>query len=246
MKRVLVVGASRGIGAALTQHFLHAGYQVLAVARTPPASASVMQGLAWLAADVSTQQGVQRVIEAVGGEPLDALVIASGMWERYGFRDDFDFRKTHARETHDIIQLNLVAPIEITKGVAAALRRAANPRAIYLGALSGVDQLASHQVAYSASKFGLRGAIQGLRKALSEEGVGFTVLNLGNVATEEVLADMEAGHFPPQTPIPLSAITAVVDMLLTLPPSVEMGDLNVMQKSDNAAATGAVCRSPVS
>ena len=91
-----------------------------------------------------------------------------------------------------------------------------NPRAIYLGALSGIEQMASEQVAYSASKFALRGAIQSLRKAYKDEGVGFTVINPGNVATDEVLSDMENGLFKNQQPIPMTDIFVTIEWLMSL------------------------------
>lgn len=125
---------------------------------------------------------------------------------------------------------NLVAPIELTKSIVKNLSISSNPRAIYLGSLSGVDQIASVQVAYAASKFGLRGAIQSLRKALKAEEVGFTVINLGNVATDEVLIDIEEGRFKEQTPIPILDVITSVEMILSLSKNVEIGDINLIQK----------------
>jgi NADP-dependent 3-hydroxy acid dehydrogenase YdfG len=86
-------------------------------------------------------------------------------------------------------------------------------------------------VANTASKFGLRGAVQALRLALGGQNIGFTVINPGNVATEEVLLDIEAGRFEPQTPIPITVVTSAIDWLLTLPPSVDVQDLNLHQRS---------------
>ena len=145
--------------------------------------------------------------------------------------EDFDFRKTSDLETRHIMSVNLVAPIEITRGIIKNLSLASNPRAIYLGALSGIDQWASSQVAYSASKFGLRGAIQALRLALKEEGIGFTVINPGNVATEEVLMDIQEGRLKEQAPIPISDIISAIEWVLSLSHSVEVGDINLIQKN---------------
>ncbi len=222
-KTILIVGASRGIGAELVNHFSKE-HHVIGVSRTEAKHCQ------WLPADLSTSDGIQAIIDCVGQQPIDALIYSSGIWEEQGFSDDFDFRKTTAEETHNIMLVNLIAPIELTKKIAKNLSLSNNPRAIYLGALSGVDQIASDQVAYAASKFGLRGAIQSLRKALKPENIGFTVINPGNVATEEVLDDIEKGLFSEQIPIPLSDIISSIEMILSLSKHTEIGDINLSQK----------------
>lgn len=224
-KRILIVGASRGIGAEIARHFSNSGYDVFGVSRSPAIECE------WIKADISTVEGIQHLFSEIGEMPIDALLFSGGVWEEYGFMEDFDFRKTSELELRHIMSVNLVAPIEITKGIAKNLSLASNPRAIYLGALSGVDQRASSQVAYSASKFGLRGAIQALRLALKEEDIGFTVINPGNVATEEVLKDIEEGRFRNQTPISMSDIISAIEWILSLSRSVEVDDINLIQRN---------------
>jgi len=214
MKRILVFGASRGIGAALVRHFSSVGHHVTGVSRSKASHCE------WIKADVSTGEGIRAVVSQVGQGTIE-----------HGFSEHFDFMKTDDIETRNIMSVNLVAPIEITKGVAANLAMSSNPRAIYLGALSGLDQISSEQVAYAASKFGLRGAIQGLRKALKAQKIGFTVINPGNVATDEVLLDIEEGRVEQQEPIPISDIIKAIDMILSLSSGVEVGDINLIQKN---------------
>jgi 3-oxoacyl-[acyl-carrier protein] reductase len=55
-------------------------------------------------------------------------------------------------------------------------------------------------VANTASKFGLRGAAQAFKLALRDYKIGVTVINPGNVATEEVATDIEQGRFSHQVP----------------------------------------------
>ena len=170
-KRMLIIGSSRGIGAEMAKYFSASKYEVIGVSRSPSKDCE------WIKADVATVEGRRALFAKIGDSPIDVLIFSSGVWEEHGFMADFDFRKTGELETSHIMSVNLIAPIEITKGIAKNLSQTENPRAIYLGALSGNDQSASSQVAYSASKFGLRGAIQALRLALNEEEIGFTVIN---------------------------------------------------------------------
>jgi len=224
-KTILVIGSSRGIGAEIVKHLSKSGCKVIGVSRSPSVECD------WIKADISTGDGIQKLLMEIGDVTIDTLIFSSGVWEEYGFLDEFDFRKTSDQETRDIMSVNLVAPIEITKGIVKNLSLAPNPRAIYLGALSGLDQMASSQVAYSSSKFGLRGTTQALRLALKEEMIGFTVINLGNVATEEVLIDIQEGRTKQQGLIPIPDIISAIEWILSLSKPVAVGEINLMQKN---------------
>ena len=223
-KEILVIGASKGIGAEIVKHFNNLGHNVFGVSRTKAKNCK------WIQGDISEAQGIKNLLETISQMKIDTFIFSSGVWEEYGFMNEFDFRKTSDLETRHIMSINLIAPIELTKGVSKTLSLSSNPRAIYLGALSGLDQLSSSQVAYSASKFGLRGAIQGLRIALKKENIGFTVINPGNVGTEEVLLDIKEGRFKEQTPIPMSDILLSIEYIQSISSSVEIADINLIQK----------------
>lgn len=75
------------------------------------------------------------------------------------------------------------------------MKKSQAPKVIFIGSLSGLDNQASREVANTASKFGLRGAAQALQIELSNTGIGFTVINPGNVATPEVLNDIASNTF---------------------------------------------------
>lgn len=223
-KTIVVVGASRSIGAEVANHYRRAGNRVIGVSRTP----SVVDE--WISADISTAEGISRVVEYIGADPVDALLFMGGIWEQGAFTPQFDFYASTMRETQQVIAVNLIAPIEITKGLAKNLAQTANPRAVYIGSLSGLDNISTPEVANTASKFGLRGAIQSLRVALKAHKIGFTVINPGNVATEEVLLDIQEGRFAEQVPIPMADVISAIDWILSVSPAVEIGDINMFQR----------------
>ncbi|WOD41599.1 SDR family oxidoreductase [Nodosilinea sp. E11] len=224
-KTVVVVGASRGIGAAVAQHFASQGDRVWSVCRSPAVAGE------WIQADISGPEGVGAIAAALGDTPVDALLFMGGVWEEGAFTDAYSFLNSSDAETRWVMSINAIAPIEITRALATNLAQTANPRAIYIGALSGLENCASPEVANTAAKFGLRGAVQALRLALDGQNIGFTVINPGNVATEEVLLDIEEGRFGSQTPIPMEVITGTIDWLISLPPSVDVPELNLWQRS---------------
>lgn len=224
-KTFVVVGASRGIGAAVAQYFFTKGDRIYSVCRTSPVVGE------WIQADISTSEGITKIAEIVENETVDALLYMGGVWEKDAFTDQYNFINSSDEETRFVISVNTIAPIEITRKLADNLAQADNPRAIFIGALSGFDNCASPEVANTASKFGLRGAVQSLRLAFKHKNIGFTVINPGNVATEEVINDIEEGRFHPQTPIPLTDLISSIEWILTLSSVVDVQDLNLLQRS---------------
>ncbi|MDZ4285406.1 MAG: SDR family NAD(P)-dependent oxidoreductase, partial [Candidatus Sungbacteria bacterium] len=157
-------------------------------------------------------------------------VIYGGVWENGAFTDDYDFEKSLHTETQFIINVNLIAPIEITKGLLDNLRKSENPRAVFMGATSGLELSTTLEVAYSASKFGLRGAIHALRLGFAKEGIGFTVINPGYVGTEEVLEDIKSGQSVGLVPIPMADLILAVDFVLRSSRDTDIGDITLTQK----------------
>lgn len=225
MNNIVVVGASKGIGAETVNYLSGSGNRVYGVSRTISANCQ------WIEGDVSTVEGIDKIVEKFASVQIDVLIFCAGIWEENGFMPDFCFDATKDTETRNIMSVNVVAPIELTKKLASNMRLSENPRAIYLGALSGLDNLASSQVAYSASKFALRGAIQAFRVALQKMKIGFTVINLGNVATEEVLLDIEEGRFNQREPIPMVDVMSAISFVLNVTPDTEIGEINLLQKA---------------
>lgn len=225
MKRnIVVVGASRGIGASVAEFYDANGDNVISVSRT---RSNIGE---WVSADISTPGGIQKVIESVSDRPIHALLFMGGVWEAGAFTDDYDFEKSSHAETQSIINVNLVAPIEITKGLLKNLRKAENPRAVFMGATSGLEISNTLEVAYSASKFGLRGAVHALRLGFEREGIGFTVINPGYVGTEEVLEDIKSGQSAGVVPIPMTDVLLAVDFVLRSSRDTDVGDITLTQK----------------
>ncbi|MBD1859548.1 MULTISPECIES: SDR family NAD(P)-dependent oxidoreductase [Leptolyngbya] len=223
-RKIAVIGASRGIGAAVAQHFAQKGDRVVSVSRSQAVAGE------WIQADISTSEGIKSIADKLGESALDALLFMGGVWEDGAFTDQYDFMKSSDQETRFVIAVNTIAPIELTRQLAKNLVKSDNPRAIFIGALSGLDNSATAEVANTASKFGLRGAVQALKLALRDYKIGVTVINPGNVATEEVMTDIEEGRSPQQVPIPLIDLISAIEWILELSNTVDVGDINMQQK----------------
>ncbi len=209
LKTAVVVGASRGIGLAVAEHFAPKLDRLITVSRT---AAPVGE---WVQADVSELAGVEAVANAVG-DRLDALLYMGGTWETHAFTRQYEFETCSDADISRVIAVNLVAPIRLVKALLPALRRSDNPKIVFMGALSGRDNFSGREVANSASKFGLRGVVHSLREELRSQQIGVTVINPGNVGTPEVLADLAADNLLGGEAIPLSDLLQVIDCVLAL------------------------------
>lgn len=210
MKTIVVAGASRGIGAAVATHYANKAKRLLGVSRSPAVAGE------WIQADLSTLEGVVSVQKAVGDDTLDTLLYMGGTWETNAFTEKYKFEDCSDEDILQVINVNLLAPIRLVKALLPALRRSENPKVIFMGALSGLDNFPSREIANTASKFGLRGVVHSLREELRPERIGVTVINPGNVGTEEVLSDLAAGGLSGGHALPLEDLLLIIDCILAV------------------------------
>ncbi|NCS36579.1 MAG: SDR family oxidoreductase [Microcystis aeruginosa G11-01] len=125
-KQIIVIGASRGIGAAVAKHFAEQGHVLISVSRTKPAAGE------WIQADISTPEGINKVASKINKSPVDALLFMGGVWEDRAFTEEYDFFESPDYETRYVIAVNTIAPIELMKRLAKNLSQAHNPRAVFI------------------------------------------------------------------------------------------------------------------
>lgn len=226
IRRVMVAGASRGIGLAVAQARAAAGDEVLSVSRTPSPAGR------WIEADLGTASGCRKAADAVGGVPLDALLYMGGTWETDAFTTAFDFERCSDDDLRRVLDVNLLAPIRLAQRLLPVLRKAPVPRIVLMGSLSGLPHRASPEVANTASKFGLQGVAQALVEATRSHGIGVTVINPGNVATPEVVAELAQGQLLGGQAIAMTDLLACVDLVLRMGArsTVERIDLATMPR----------------
>ena len=144
-ERVVVVGASRGIGAAVAEHLFSRTTELITVSRTPASCGK------WVEADISTKSGIATVTKAIANSSLDALLYMGGTWEQEAFTSRYSFAACSDEDIERVIAVNLLAPIRLVKSLLPALGRSPNPKIIFMGALSGLDNFPAREVANSAS-----------------------------------------------------------------------------------------------
>ncbi|MDR7401291.1 MAG: SDR family NAD(P)-dependent oxidoreductase [Armatimonadota bacterium] len=165
---VLVTGASSGIGAATARAFGARGDRVVLVAqredRLREVAAALPDALV-VPADLTDPEVPARVVEASASRygRLDVLVNNAGIG-RYNWVDELD-----PQDVRDEVATNLVAPILMIRAAVPVMRRTGGV-VINVSSVAGLLAVPTTSV-YNATKFGLRGLTEALRRELGPQGI---------------------------------------------------------------------------
>ncbi|MGL5928136.1 MAG: SDR family NAD(P)-dependent oxidoreductase [Dermatophilaceae bacterium] len=228
-RSAMVIGATGGLGAPITASMAGRVDRLWSASRRPAQVGS------WCPVDLHDPEVGQVLAGSVGGQVLDALVYAAGTWERDAFTSEYRFESSSDAEDLEVLTTNLVAPLRIIKALLPALRRSDRPKIVLVGALSGRDNVASPEVANSASKFGLRGAAHALRSSLRADRIPLTVVDPGNIATDEVISDLAERGKPASDAIPMADFLAVVECVLSMSRSTYVKEIVMPATADLGA-----------
>lgn len=181
----IIYGISKGLGKAIAQHIPQANDHVFGISRSLPPFLDQSPHIQWISADLSNPiQAAQSVKTVVGEQPIDCLIYNVGIWEHNAFTDDYNFSTSTPEEIVHLINTNITACILAIQSFIENLKHAKNGKIILIGSTWGLENHNGHEVAFSASKFALRGMVHSLRENLRADNIGVSILNLGYLATE--------------------------------------------------------------
>lgn len=176
-KSVLVLGGSRGIGAAIVRRFASEGAKVLFTYLSSPGDAEVLAaetGSEALRADSGDRDTLIALIGSLG--PLDVLVVNSGI---LGAGDPLDMPPD---DIDRLFRINIHAPYHAA--VAAARNMPDGGRIIFIGSANADRMPMSGLAAYSASKSALKGMSKGLARDFGARGITVNVVQPGPTDTD--------------------------------------------------------------
>jgi short-subunit dehydrogenase len=210
-KRVLITGGSSGIGFAIADSMLAKGAEVAITGRRPEVLTEAADRLRrsggrveYVAADVGTEKGrettLKFALEKLGG--LDVLVNNAG-----GVRAG-RLEATTEAEIRMMIEVDLIAPILLTRAALPALRSSGD--GLVVNITSGIALVAAPFYAtYAGVKGGLAKFGESLRRELKDEGVHVMTVYPGATDTP-MMRSSRAGPELGFTKEPPSAVAAAV------------------------------------
>jgi len=219
--KIMVIGASKGLGRALMEGLGNPGDTLIGVSRTRPTDLATQPGidLQWLEADLGNpRQAADLLAHCTSESGLDTLVYNLGIWEDQAFDEAYDFLDDRDEQLQRIVDCNVTAPILLIKHLLPVLLRSERPRIVLTGSTSGLPQSGRPEVTFGASKFALRGMADSFREGYRDQRLGVTCLNLGYLNTEDGLSVSrdEAERRGDGELIPVHDVVQVVRMALSL------------------------------
>jgi tropinone reductase I len=168
-RNALVTGGTRGIGRAIVSELRQLGASVTLVARTQAAVDAAVrelgEGVTGVAGDVMSTADRMRIVEHVRERgPLHVLVHNAGGNVRQKLIGYDDATIQH------LIELNLTAPILLSRDLHPQLRAAGGASVIHIGSVAGSIALPSG-IAYAAAKAGLSQAARTLALEWAADGI---------------------------------------------------------------------------
>ncbi len=183
--RILITGASQGIGRALAEAAARRGAKVLAAARSEPLLRELADWgrahgvtLEVVVADVTGAEDRRHMVEAAeryfGG--LDILINNAGVGATGHFVECGPDRLRR------IMEVNFFGLAETTRACLPLLRRGNRPAVVNISSIAGKRAIPARSE-YSASKFAVQGFSEALRPELAKDGIDVLVVCPGLTQT---------------------------------------------------------------
>lgn len=170
-KNVVLTGASGGIGRAIAGGLSKAGARLILVGRDEARLAALLEELGGgdhvaIAADISSEDGRRRIFaecQSRSERGISLLINNAGI-------DGFGLFENQAPQAiRTLIDVNLVSPILLSLELLPLLQCQEESRIINIGSTFGSIGYPGFST-YCASKFGLRGFTEALRRELADSG----------------------------------------------------------------------------
>jgi 3-oxoacyl-[acyl-carrier protein] reductase len=174
-RKVLVTGASRGIGRATMHRLRRDGYEPVGLARKPPPDlADHEQFVECDLADTEAVTGLAARLAA--SPPFYALVNNAAMAPTTSLDD------TSLRDMDEANRVNVLAPLLLTQAIAPGMRAAGGGRIVNISSRAALGKV--NRTAYSATKSALVGMTRTWALELAPHNVTVNAIAPGPIETE--------------------------------------------------------------
>ena len=186
MRKVLITGATRGIGKAIFDE-LADFCDVYVTARNKDAL-KVLGAKGYCVCDLSVDEDVRVLLDYIKENKFDIVINNAGEYIYGGIEDMTDV------EISSIYKTNLISPVRIISSAVPYMKDNKWGRIVSIGSISGVMGEANASL-YSSTKSGLIGLTKALALELAEYNITVNTINPGWVDTDMGNSSAEDGEF---------------------------------------------------
>jgi short-subunit dehydrogenase len=206
--RILITGASQGIGKALAEEAVRRGARVLAAARSIDLLDDLKQS-------VRTARGMLETVQADVTSSDDRQRLVAAAWQHFGGLDVLvnnagigatgHFAEASPERLRAIMEVNFFGLTETTRVFLPLLKQGHTPAIVNISSIAGKRGIPARSE-YSASKFAVQGFSEALRAELAKDGIDVLVVCPGLTQTNfsknmlEQKARVQMDHLRGMTP----------------------------------------------
>jgi len=179
-KVVLITGASKGLGFALTEVFGKAGYQLVITARDENSLKQLVEkypDTKYVAGDLvkkDTREQLVDIINEIGR--IDVLINSAGIILIEPIEKDTE------EDFDNVMNINIKAPLFLTRDLLPTMIRQKSGHIINVSSTAGREGKKDRTI-YCASKFAMRGFTESLRTEVKKHGIKVTGFYPGGMKT---------------------------------------------------------------
>ena len=231
-KIVLVTGANRGFGLAITMDLARAGATVIMLGRDLGSLEYAYDAVV----DAGLTEPILYPLDLEGATPENYQDLQDNILSQFGKLDgvvhnasilgaQMPIEQYDIKLWYSTLQINLSAPFMLTQFLIPALLKSNDARVIFISSSVG-RKARAYWGAYSVSKFGIEGFAKTLSEELEKTHISVNTVNPGKMRTE-----MRRAAYPAEdsskVPLPEEKSQAIVYLLSTLSPKINGKQLSI-------------------
>jgi len=221
MKTVILTGASDGLGHAFGKKCIEDNIRVIALSRTQPD-----YPCDFIATDLSEEASIKAACNIIrdSGEKFDALINCAGV---QAVRET---GKIDYGSMDRLFRINTIAPIFLTSELFDLIKQFCAD-ILNVGSTCGTKAGYPGEVAYTTSKWGLRGTSYTLQSELKATGCRVIQFNPGGMNTRIKAKDTGIEVSDPENWMKPEDVAEVMLYILKLPKQLEVSEITINRKA---------------